>query len=72
MTSRPTVPLFNGAPVAGTIVTVIAVALILAIGFTIDPILTLQAIAVACVVIGSLAWTALQLFGDDEDDHYGA
>lgn len=69
---NPETPLFNGAPVAGTIVTVIAVAVLLAIGFTFAPVVTLQFIAVACFGIGALAWTLVQLFGDTEEEHYGA
>ncbi len=64
--------LFNGAPRVGALVSIIALAVLAAIGFTFNPLLTLQIIAAGCVIAGVLAWTFLQVFADPEDEHYGA
>ncbi len=64
--------LFNGAPRVGALVSIIALAVLAAIGFTFNPLLTLQVIAFGCAIVGVLAWLTLQIFGDPEDDHYGA
>ncbi len=64
--------LFNGSPRVGILVAVIAALVLLAIGFTFDVMLTLKALAVACVIVGALCYLLLQIFGDEEDDHYGA
>jgi hypothetical protein len=64
--------LFNGSPRIGTLVSVIAVLVILAVGFTFDVLLTLKALVVACLVLGSLCYLLIQIFGDTDDNHYGA
>ncbi len=45
---------------------------LVSIGFTFSPIVTLQVIVLLCLVGGVLAWMTLELAGDEKGDRYGA
>jgi hypothetical protein len=65
-------PLFNGSPRIGALVSAIGALVLLAVGFTFNVIATLKVLVVACLIVCALCWMLVQIFGDTEDNHYGA